>query len=337
MVMNTTTIGIDLAKSVFQVSVANQAGRIVARKRFSRTQFDRFLANHEPAALVMETCSSAHYWARKARSLGHEPRLLHAPYVRPYVRRNKTDAADADALVRASFDPDLKPVPIKHEDQQALQGLHRIRSQWDKTRKQRINLVRGLLAEFGLTSRVGTTQLASRLRQQTEQIPETLRHALLPVIEEITDLEQRIKQLEVQLKEITSTEPTVQRLMTIPGVGLMTATAMVASVPDIHGFDRGRQFSAWLGITPREFSSGSTRRLGKITKKGDPYLRTLLIHGARAALLAAARTKQPTQLQQWALELKQRSGHNIAAVALANKMARIIWCVWTREENYERR
>ncbi|XOV87378.1 MAG: transposase [Pseudomonadota bacterium] len=151
--MNTTTIGVDLAKSVFQVSVANQAGRIVSRKRFSRAQFDRFLANHEPATLVMETCSSAHYWARKAKAYGHQPRLIHAPYVRPYVRRNKNDSADADALLRANQDTELKPVPMKCESQQALQGLHRIRSQYDKTRKQRINLVHGLLAEFGLTFR----------------------------------------------------------------------------------------------------------------------------------------------------------------------------------------
>ncbi len=334
--MNTTTIGVDLAKSVFQVSVANQAGRIVSRKRFSRSQFDRFLANHEPATLVMETCSSAHFWARKARAYGHTSRLIHAPYVRPYVRRNKTDSADADALVRVNQDPELKPVPVKNETQQALQGLHRIRRQYDKTRKQRISLVHGLLAEFGLTLH-STTLLASRLRQPTEQVPEMLRQALLPVLEEIADLERRLKQIERQLTEIGKRDPVVQRLMTIPGVGLIIATAMVASVPDIHLFVRGRQFSAWLGITPREFSSGHVRRLGSITKKGDPYLRTQLIHGARSALNAAARTNEDERsaLQRRALEIKARDCHNIAAVALANKMARIIWCVWTRDEPYQ--
>lgn len=336
--MQSTTIGVDLAKSVFQVSVANQAGRIVSRKRFSRSQFDRFLANHEPATLVMETCSSAHHWARKARAYGHTPRLIHAPYVRPYVRRNKTDSADADALVRVNQDPELKPVPVKNENQQALQGLHRIRHQYDKTRKQRISLMHGLLAEFGLTLR-STTHLAGRLSQPTEQLPELLRQALLPVLEEIADLERRLKQIERQLTDIGELDPAVQRLMTIPGVGLIIATAMVASVPDIHLFVRGRQFSAWLGITPREYSSGNTRRLGSITKKGDPYLRTLLIHGARSALNAAARTSEDKRstLQRWALEIKARDCHNIAAVALANKMARIIWCVWTRDESYQRR
>lgn len=337
--MNTTTIGVDLAKSVFQVSVANKAGRIVSRKRFSRSQFDRFLANHEPATIVMETCSSAHHWARKATRYGHEPRLIHAPYVRPYVRRNKTDAADADALLRANQDEDIKPVPLKNENQQALQGLHRIRYQYDKTRKQRINLVHGLLAEFGLTLPKGTTRFAATLGQQTEVLPETLRQALLPVIEEIAQLEQRIKQIESQLDAIGKNDPVVRRLMTIPGVGLIIATGMVASVPNIYTFQHARQFSAWLGITPKEFSSGNTRRMGSITKKGDPYLRTMLIHGARSALIAAARPseEQRTDLQRWALELKARSCHNTAAVALANKMARIIWCLWTREEEYQRR
>ncbi|HKI74135.1 MAG TPA: IS110 family transposase [Pseudomonadales bacterium] len=337
--MNTTTIGVDLAKSVFQVSVSNQAGRIVARKRLSRSQFDRFLANHEPATLVMETCGSAHHWARKAAAYGHQPRLIHAPYVRPYVRRNKTDSADADALLRANQDQELKPVPVKDEHRQALQGLHRIRSQYDKTRKQRINLVRGLLAEFGLSLPRTTSRFASLLGEQTEPLPEMLRQSLLPVVEEIADLEQRLKGIERQLAAIGKHDPVVQRLMTIPGIGLIIATAMAASVPNIYTFMHGRQFGAWLGITPREFSSGSTRRLGGITKKGDPYLRTLLIHGARSALLAAARTSEEsrTELQRWALALKARSCHNTAAVALANKMARIIWCVWTREEQYQRR
>jgi len=200
--MQSTTIGVDLAKSVFQVSVANRAGRIVSRKRFSRSQFDRFLANHEPATLVMETCSSAHHWARVARQYGHAPKLVHAPYVRPYVRRNKTDSADADALLRVNEDPEIKPVPVKNEAQQALQGLHRIRSQYDKTRKQRINLVHGLLAEFGLRLPRATTQFAATLGQQTECLPEILRQALLPVIAEITELEQPLKQIETQLAAI---------------------------------------------------------------------------------------------------------------------------------------
>jgi transposase len=339
--MQCTTIGVDLAKSVFQVSIANQAGKIVDRRRLSRSQFDRFLANQQAAELVMETCATAHFWARKARDYGHQPRLLHAPYVRPYVRRNKTDAADADALIRAGKDPDLKPVPVKSEDQQALQGLHRIRRQWLGTRTQRINLARGLLAEFGFSMAVGTKQITARLRAHSEQIPDVLRQALLPVLSEITALEDKLATLDKQLKQIARDMPQVQRLMSIPGIGVITATAMVASVPDIHTFKRARQFSAWLGITPREYSSGNSRRLGRITRKGDSYLRMLLIHGARAALLGARRRQANgttlTHLQHWALQLQSRSHHNVAAVALANKMARIIWCVWTSEGEYQPR
>lgn len=335
--MHTTTIGVDLAKSVFQLSIANQAGRIVTRKRLSRSQFDRFLSNHPPSSVVMESCASAHYWARRAVQSGHTPQLLHAAYVRPYVRRNKTDAADADALCRASQDEDIKPAAVKSEDHQAIQGLHRIRAQWQKTRTQRISLVRSLLTEFGLTSRRGTTQLRSRLRCHTEQVPETLRCALIPVLDEISALEDKIKQLDRELEVIGKQHPVVQRLLSIPGIGLITATALVAAVPDIHRFQRARQFSSWLGITPREYSSGNSRYLGSITKRGDRYLRTQLINGARSALLSAHRkpTGQRTTLQQWALDLESRSQHNTAAVALANKMARIVWCVWTREAEYQ--
>lgn len=334
--MHITTIGVDLAKSVFQISIANQAGRILTRRRFSRAQFDQFLATHPPANIVMETCATAHYWARKSRALGHTPRLLHAPYVRPYVRRNKTDAADADALVRAGADHDIKPTPVKSEDQQAMQGLHRIRAQWHKTRRQRICLVRSLLAEFGLTSAKGTTQLAARLRQQTEQVPEALRQSLLPVLDEISAIEDKIKAIDKQLTLLGKQHAIVQRLLTIPGVGIITATAMLAAVPDIHAFKRARQFSSWLGITPREYSSGRSRYLGPISKRGDRYLRTQLINGARSALLCAHRRnpEDRTPLQRWAIDVEARSQHNTAAVALANKMARIIWCVWTREDEY---
>lgn len=194
-------------------------------------------------------------------------------------------------LVRANRDPDIKPTPVKSEDQQAMQGLHRIRSQCHKTRRQRISLVRGLLTEFGLTSAKGTTQLHQRLRQQTEQIPEALRQSLLPVLDEIVALEDKIKQIDKQLTLLGKQHTVVQRLLTIPGVGIITATAMVAAVPDIHAFKRARQFSSWLGITPREYSSGNSRYLGAITKRGDRYLRMQLINGARFGVDQCASSK----------------------------------------------
>ena len=340
--MNATSIGVDLSKSVFQVSFANAAGRIVERKRLSRQQYERFLVQQPAAAIVMEACATAHHWARTAREHGHDPCLLHAQYVRPYVRRNKTDAADADALLRARRDPDLKPVPIKSLDQQALQGLHRIRQQWVTTRTQRINLARGLLAEFGISLPAGAAGIVRRLHATVDGLPPPLIAALAPILDEIKAIEDHLKQLDRQLTEIAKTDPDMQRLMTIPGVGVIIATAMVASVADIHSFARARQFAAWLGLTPREHSSGQMRHLGNISKRGDGYLRMMLTHGARSALLLAHRQANKgehtlTSLQQWVLELEQRTHHNKATIALANKMARIIWVTWTRAQDYSAR
>ncbi len=205
--MNATTIGVDLSKSVFQVSLANHAGRIIERKRLSRQQFERFLAEQPPVEMVVEACGTAHHWARVARTRGHDPCLLHAQYVRPYVRRNKTDAADADALLRAHRDPELKPIPVKSVDQQALQGLHRIRQQWVATHTQRINLARGLLAEFGISLPVGAAGIVRRLHESVDGVPATLVAALTPILEEISALE-RDKQLDRQLTAIAKAIPT---------------------------------------------------------------------------------------------------------------------------------
>jgi transposase len=340
--MNATTIGVDLSKSVFQLSLANQAGRIIERKRLSRAQYQRFLVEQPEAEIVMEACATAHYWARTARQHGHDTCLLPAQYVRPYVRRNKTDAADADALLRARRDPDLKPVPVKSVEQQALQGLHRIRQQWVATRTQRINLARSLSAEFGLSLPNGAAGIVRRLHEVVDQLPAALVSALTPILDEITTLEQRLKQLDRQLTEIAKAHPDTQRLTTIPGIGVITATALIGSVADIHSFRRARQFAAWLGLTPREHSSGQTRHLGHISKRGDRYLRMLLTHGARSALLRAHRQASKaehmlTSLQRWVLELEQRTHHNTATIALANKMARIVWVVWTRGQHYSAR
>lgn len=319
--------------------MANPAGRVVERKRLSRTQFQRFLAQQPQTQIVMEACATSHHWARTARDYGHEPRLLHPQYVRPYVRRNKTDSADADALLRAAGDPDLKPVPVKSVDHQALQGLHRIRSQWQDTRRQRICLARALLAEFGVHLPAGAAGIVAKLRGTLEHTPALLAVSLAPVLDEVAELDTRIRQIDRELAGLAKRHDVAQRLLTIPGIGILTATAMIASVPDIHAFRRARAFAAWLGLTPREYSSGLTRHLGGITKRGDGYLRMLLIHGARSALLCAHRQARQgeaalTPLQRWVLEVEQRTNHNKATVALANKMARIAWSVWTREEDY---
>lgn len=337
--MQSTTIGIDLAKSVFQLSVADHHGKIHERQRLTRGQFQRFLARRDHAHLVMEACGTAHHWGRLAGDLGHQVTLLHPGYVKPYVRRNKTDAADADALVQAARDPELKPVPVKSVDHQALQSVHRIRQQLLNSRKQRINLARALFAEFGIPLPKGTKDIVARFRCHQEALPPVLVSALEPVLDEISQLKGRIDDIDQTLKHYASAHPVIEQLTTVPGVGIITATALFASVPDIHQFRRARQFASWLGLTPREFSSGEKRFLGRISKRGDKYLRMLLIHGARSALLAAHRKRnndsQTTRLERWATDLQQQKHHNIATVALANKMARIIWAMWTRNEAYK--
>lgn len=336
--MQFTTIAVDLSKSVFELALADDRHRIVARRRLSRVQFSRFLATVKPARLVMEACSTAHYWSRMAVQHGHQVKLLHARYVRPYVRRNKTDSADAGALLQADQDRELKPVPVKNEHQQALQSLHRIRAQWDKSRTARINCAKALLAEFGAVLPRGSKDLALRLRRAADELPHPLQRSFHELIDEIVDLGQRLANLNRELKGLLANEPDGVRLSSINGIGVITATAMIGRVPDIHAFKRGRSFAGWLGLTAREYSTGSKRRLGPISKKGDRYLRKLLIHGARSALLAAARARandRPlTRLQCWALETQQRIGHNKATVALANKMARIVWAVWTQRKTF---
>lgn len=337
--MNATTIAVDLAKSVFQVSIANSTNRIVDRKRLTRSQFERFLAEQPSARVVMEACATANYWSQYAQAHGHDTAQLHTRYVRPYVRRNKTDAADADALIRASKDPQLLPVPTKQPDQQALQALHRCRQQLIDTRKRRIVMARAILAEFGISLARGANTIETRLSQHVDEVPSVLATTLRDIIVEIDDLKQRTAALDQQLASVAAQHPIATLLMTIPGIGVISATAMIASVPDIHVFKRARQFSAWLGITPREYSSGSKRRLGAISRQGDRYLRTLLIHGARSALLQAHRRaatdKALSELQRWAIELESRRPRNVATVALANKMARIIWSTWTQERSFQ--
>jgi len=336
--MAISVVGVDLSKSVFQLSVADAKHHVIDRKRLSRVQFHRFLAQSTPARLVMEGCGTSNYWGRTAQLHGHEVKLLHAKYVKAYVRRTKTDAADADALVLADRDTSLHPIPIKSEELQALQGLHRIREQWKRARVARICEARALLAEFGISVSVGVRGIGKKLTLATEQAPVLIQPTLMDLIQEIDDLDQRLCRVEHALAAYAKTNPEVQVLLSIQGIGVIVATAFVARVPSIHMFKRGRSFSSWLGLTCREYSSGQTRRLSRITKQGDRYLRTMLIHGARAALMAARRKaangKSLTRLETWAVNTQVRVGHNKATVALANKMARIMWAVWTRHETF---
>jgi len=342
--MDATTVAVDLAKDIFEVALANRGGRIFERKRLTRRQFERFIDGLAPdTEVVMEGCGTAHYWGRRCQARRLQVRLLPVQYVRPYVRRNKTDRTDTEALLEANRCGGIQPVPVKTAEQQTLQALHRVRTQWQAARTARINVVRGLLREHGLPMPVGARKVIARVTALLEDaevvIPELLRHTVALVVEEIRALEMRIIAIDQQLAQVARTHPVAVRLQQIPGVGVLTATAMVGAVPHIHAFRRGRQFASWLGLTPRESSTGGRRYLGRISKRGDVYLRCLLTHGARAVLLTAQRTMRATphratRFQQWAVTLAARRGHNKAAIAVANKLARTIWAVWHYEVDF---
>jgi transposase len=279
------TIAVDLAKSVFQVAESPRPGRVSRTRRLSRSQFERYLSEQAPSRVLMEACGSAHHWARRSRSLGHTVTLLPPHHVRRYRGATKTDRADAKALLEADRNEEIHPVPVKSEDQQCLAALHRLRSGYKQTRTARINAIRGLLREFGWTIPVGAGRVVPFVHGlEPEAVPASLRAALLAGAEEIQDLERRTAEVERQLEGLARQLPVVAHLRTIPGIGLITATALVASVGDIRRFRSARHFASYLGLTPREHSSGLRRRLGAISKQGDTYLRMLLIHGARVVL-----------------------------------------------------
>lgn len=334
--MNSTVIAVDLAKSIFQVGVSKHPGKVCESRRLTRGRFLEFFAQREPSVVVMEACGTAHYWSRELEKVGHHVVLLPPHAVRPYVTRNKTDQADTKALLEAYRNEAIHPVPVKSVNQQCLTAMHRLRTAWVDARTARINLLRATLRELGWTIPLGAQrvvpQASALLADMDNEIPAPLRQALKEVCEEIRELEQRFHALEKQLQVMAAEMPLYQRLLSIPGIGPLTATALIAFLGEVMRFKNGRRLASFLGLTPREHSSGLKRRLGAISKRGDTYLRTLLIHGARAVLLAAKRQREPDRLRAWALQVQQRRGHNTAAVALANKIARIVWAVWTHDD-----
>lgn len=338
-----TTVAIDLAKSVFEIAIADVNGKIVERKRLSRQQLQRFFDNRAVGRVVMEACGSAHYWGRWFAARSIEVSLLPPHYVRAYVRRNKTDRADATALLEAARASDIVPVQVKSVEQQALQGLHRVRSAWRATLTARINTLRGLCREFGINAPVGSkrglAELGKQIEDETSAVPHLLRTTLRRALTEIRSIEESLILVEAELAQIAQCSPVCQRLQKIPGIGLIASTAVVGSIGDIHSFRSSRHFAGWIGLTPKEHSSGNVRRLGSISKRGDSYLRMLLVHGARAVLYsadAAVRAGRPLDaLRDWALKVRARTGHNKAAVAVANKLARVVWASWYRQHDFE--
>lgn len=334
---NDIVIAVDVAKSVFECGVSDRPGHIGRRERPRRDQFLSFFLAYPGATVVMEACGSAHYWGRELQKRGHRVVLLPPHQVRPYVRGNKTDRTDVKGILEAYRNADIRPVPVKSVAQQSLATLHRLRAGWMTERTARLNAVRGLLRELGIFIPLGAREVIpavwAEIGDADSELPPVLRRVFAEACREIRDMEARIKKVDQDLAALAEQTPVVVWLLTIPGIGLLTATALVAFLGDIRRFPSGRHLASYLGLTPREYSSGLKRRLGRISKRGDGYLRTLLIHGARSVLVHA-RKQQPDRLRTWAHALAQTHVHNKAAVAVANKLARIVWAVWTRNVPY---
>jgi transposase len=331
-----TTIGLDLAKRVFQVHGVDEQGHVTAQKRLSRSELPVWFGKLQPCLIGMEACSSAHYWARELGKFGHQVKLIPPAYVKPYVRRQKNDRADAAAICEAVGRPSMRFAAVKTIEQQSVQVLHRSRELFIRQYTQLINALRGHLAEIGLIfpqGNVGTAKAIAAV-QDTENadIPAFIRQALLSLIRHITNLKKEITVLDKQMSAWHRANSDSQRLATIPGVGVVTASAVIAAIGDGKQFRSGREFAAWIGLVPRQNSSGGKEHLGRISKKGDIYLRRLLVSGATTQLLGNRRERAPGG--SWFGELLRRKPAKVASVALANKTARIVWAVLTRGEIY---
>jgi transposase len=323
--MNVTTIGLDLAKSVFQVHGADARGKAVLRRQLRRDQVAEFFANLPPCLVGMEACSGAHHWARKLQAMGHTVRLMAPQFVRPYVKNGKkNDAADAEAICEAVTRPTMRFVPVKNVERQAVLALHRVRQGLVKARTAQANQVRGLMAEYGIVLPQGLRFIAARVPQLLEdaanEIPGIFRQLIEQLLEELHRLGERIDEIEAQIRLWHRDCEASRRLQTIPGIGPITASALVATIGDARSFDNGRQLAAWLGLV-----------LQGITRRGDSYLRTLLVLGARAVMRHVGRRPG---LDSWLAGIEARRHTNIAAVAMANKTARTVWALLTRGGEY---
>ena len=331
-----TTIGVDLAKHVFQVHGVDADGATVLRKRLRRGQMLAFFGGLPRCVIGLEACATAHYWARELGALGHEVRLMPAQYVKAYVKRNKNDAADAQAICEAVVRPTMRFVPVKTAEQQSALLLHRGRERLVRQRTALVNALRAHLAEFGVIAPQGlrnVDKLIAIVRDESDaRLPDLARQVLQVLAAQIEQVEAAVAELEKRLMAFHKGNPVSQRLATIPGIGPIIATAIAATVGEPSAFRSGREFAAWLGLVPRQNSTGGKTRLGSISKRGNRYLRRLLINGASANLLRS----KATNADPWVIGLRRRRPSLVVAVALANKTARIAWAVMQRKENYQR-
>jgi transposase len=338
--MQITTVGLDLAKRVFQVHAVDASGDVVVRKALRRSQVLPFFTKLPPCLIGMEACGTSHHWARELTKLGHEVRMMPPAYVKPYVKRGKNDAVDAEAICEAVTRPTMRFVAMKSAEQQAALSLHRTRSLLVKQRTQLVNMIRGLLAEFGIDIPEGLLRALGLARQiaakeVTPDVPPMAMQILDVLCGQVLDTHVRLQAIDRAILAVQRTDEVARRLSTIPGIGPVGATALAASVADPGQFRSGREFAAWLGLTPSQNSSGGKDRLGRITKMGDRYLRKLLVIGA-TSLIRRAKHK-PETADPRLLALLARKPARVASVAMANKMARVVWAVMARGETYQAR
>lgn len=335
--MKITTVGVDLAKNVIQVHARDGRGKTILTKQLKRDQVIPFFAKVEACTIGMEACGSAHFWARRLMELGHVVRLMAPQFVKPYVKSNKNDAADAEAICEALSRPNMRFVPVKTVEQQAVLALHRARSGLVKARTAQANQVRGLLCEFGICLPQGIGYIASRLPAILEDgengLPGAMRELLERLFAHLNGLDRQVDELEAKIQAVHRDNEASRRLAQIPGIGPLTASALLASIGQAKAFKNGRQLAAWIGLVPRQHSSGGKPTLLGISKRGDAYLRTLLIHGARAVIRHCEH--KPRQTNTWLTQLLRRRNKNVAAVALANKNARVAWALLAHDRSYE--
>jgi transposase len=334
--MKITTVGIDLAKNVFQVHAVDEAGNKVFNKQFKRDQMAVFFAQLPPCLIGMEACGSAHHWARKLAGFGHTVRLIAPQFVKPFVKSNKNDAADAQAIYEAVIRPSMRFVPPKSVEQQGVLALHRARQGFVKMRTAQANQIRGLMAEFGLIIPQGIAHIAKRVPELIEdasnELPGVFRVLVERLLQHLKELDRQVDETEALIVGWHRQCEASRKLAEVPGIGPITASALITSIGDAKNFDSGRQLAAWLGLVPRQHSSGGKQNLLGISKRGDAYLRTLLIHGARSVIYARQRSSDKTG---WLHQLLQRKPPNVAAVALANKNARIVWAILTQDRRFQ--
>lgn len=333
--MNITTIGIDLAKSVFQVHGVDDRGKVILRKQLKRSQFALFFSNLPACLIGMEACGSAHHWARKLQSFGHTVKLIAPQFVKPYVKSNKHDAADAEAICEAVGRPSMRFVPVKSVEQQSILSLHRVRQGFVKARTAQANQIRSLLAEFGLVVPKGITNVPKQIPlvlAEASELPGVFRQLIDGLLAHFHELHRQVTEMEQQIKAWHQANEASRRLAQIPGIGPIGATALVASIGDAKSFKDGRQLAAWLGLVPRQHSTGGKQTLLGMSKRGDVYLRTLLIHGARSAILA---TQRKPGNASWLAKLLEWRHPNVAAAALANKNARVVWALLVHDREYQ--